>query len=128
MQPTFISKKHASWVLEHSHSSIHYLTCYEQEAQLLNEAGMASEAIAFYGRAFDILAILNQLHDGSDKVLRRKLAMIGLALHRLYQATGFTLYRLGILQRVLIQLKPKLQMRIYSYPEGDLLNLIKAEC
>jgi hypothetical protein len=128
MQPTFISQKHASWVLEHSHSSIHYLRCYEQEAQLLNDAGMASDAIAFYGRAFDILVILNKLHDGSDKGLRRKLAMIGLALHRLYQVTGFKLYRLGILQRVLVQLKPKAQMRIYSYHENDLLSLVKAEC
>jgi hypothetical protein len=127
MQPTFLCSKHSKWISDHPDFSSQHIDFSELEGEMVAARGMFRQAIPYYGCAFDIASIIYELTEDQNKRLRQKIAVIALALYRLYYLTKASEFQYGILERAFFYLYP-LEIRYEGFlTESALLEAIKIE-
>jgi hypothetical protein len=130
MQPTFLCNKHANWVYQHPDIALQYIATNELKGELLAASGMYKQAISFYGCAFDIAAIVNEidtLNEAKSTRLGQKLSMVALALYRLYDLANTREFQKGILERAFVKLYPREESALDFLSEVDLLEVMQTE-
>lgn len=132
MQPTFLCNKHANWVYEHPDMSLPHIATNELKGEMLAASGMYKQAIPFYGSAFDIAAIVNEMNEieaneEQNARLRQKIAMVALALYRLYELAQAQEFQKGILERAFLELYPLKKNDIEVLTEAALLEAMQTE-
>lgn len=127
MQPTFLCSEHSKWVFKHPYFSSHHMATSESEGEMLAARGMFRQAIPYYGCAFDIASIIYELTEDQNKRLRQKIAIIALALYRLYELTRANEFQYGILERAFVYLFPLKVSYVGFLTQSALLEAMKTE-
>lgn len=100
MKVNFLCPKHSEWVYSHPEEAVHFLARDEYQGSMLFVDGQIREAIAYLGCAFDIAAILYELDEGQNTVLKRKLECLSDLLCQAYAKLGLNEYAIAVKSRM----------------------------